>query len=162
MESTNDREGFACPRDHHARYLSGFACLPHCKYLTPIVIGLTSRKVGGNLGDINLIQGTFHSQLADHLDTSAVDTLAPDLSEQQGSLDQFLKAWVDTGLTATTIADAYAGHALIVNIQNNAASSANYSVWTNKLTILEQFNWWMFNTLPTGVVANDQAWRMSA
>ncbi|ANE57903.1 MULTISPECIES: hypothetical protein [Methylomonas] len=74
-ESTNDTEGFACPLDHHARHRSGFTCLPHWKNLNPIVIGVTSRKVGGNLGDINLIQDTFHSQFTDHLDTSAVATL---------------------------------------------------------------------------------------
>ncbi|MCQ8183228.1 hypothetical protein NP603_19095 [Methylomonas sp. SURF-1] len=134
-ESTNDREGYACLRNHHARHRSGFASLTHWKKLNLVVIGVTSRKVGGNLGDINLIQDTFHSRFTDH---------------------------VVTGPTAATFADAYAGHALIVNIQNNAASSASYRVWTNKLTLLEQFNWWMFNSLPTGVVANDQAWRMTA
>ncbi len=70
-ESTNDREAYACPRDRHTRHRSGFASLPRWKTLTPIVIGLTSRKVGGNLSDINLIQDTFHSRFTDHLDTRA-------------------------------------------------------------------------------------------
>ncbi|WFP49184.1 hypothetical protein PL263_13885 [Methylomonas sp. EFPC3] len=77
-ESTNDREAYARPRDHHARHRSGFASLPHWKNLNPIVIGLTSRKVGGNLGDINLIHDTFHSRFTDHVDTRAVTTL-PDM-----------------------------------------------------------------------------------
>ncbi|OAI17933.1 hypothetical protein A1507_00460 [Methylomonas koyamae] len=78
MESTNDREGYACLRNRQARHQSGFAKLPHWQNLNPIVIGATSRKVSGNLGDINLIQDTFHSQFCDRLDTSAIATL-PDM-----------------------------------------------------------------------------------
>ncbi|QPK64518.1 calcium-binding protein [Methylomonas sp. LL1] len=38
----------------------------------------TLGEVTGNLGDINLVQDTFHSQFTDHLDTSTVATL-PDM-----------------------------------------------------------------------------------
>jgi hypothetical protein len=38
----------------------------------------TIGEVTGNLGDINLVQDTFHSQFTDHLDTSAVANL-PDM-----------------------------------------------------------------------------------
>lgn len=61
MESTNDRDGYACLRNHQARHQSGFANLPHGKNLNSIVIGVISGKVGGNLGDISLIQDNFHT-----------------------------------------------------------------------------------------------------
>ncbi|OAI12769.1 MULTISPECIES: hypothetical protein [Methylomonas] len=78
MDSINDREGSSCLRNHHARHQSGFVKLPHWKNLISIVIGVTSRKVGGNLGDINLSQDTFRSRFTDYPYTSAVATL-PDM-----------------------------------------------------------------------------------
>ncbi|WP_054758356.1 hypothetical protein [Methylomonas koyamae] len=83
-------------------------------------------EVSGNLGDINLIQDTFHSQFTDHLDTTGFEalpdmhgagqvrnlreaaTLSPALAQlladfaaadrtgQQALLDTILKAWSDT------------------------------------------------------------------
>ncbi|ANE57980.1 hypothetical protein AYM39_22110 (plasmid) [Methylomonas sp. DH-1] len=140
-------------------------------------------EVTGNLGDINLIQDTFHSQFTDHLDTTGFEALpdmhgagqvrnlreaatlspalaqlladfaAADRTEQQALLDTILKAWSDTSTMASTFGGAYSGHSLTVNIQNVAAGSAAYNAWADKLTILEHFNGRTFNTVPAGTTA---------
>ncbi|WP_367154192.1 calcium-binding protein [Methylomonas sp. HYX-M1] len=143
----------------------------------------TLGEVSGNLGDINLVQDTFHSQFNDHLDTSAVATLpdmqgagqvrdlreaaslsptlagllqqfaASDRSGQQALLDAIVKAWSDTSTMAATFTGAYAGHNLSVNVQNVTSGSALYQTWVDKLTILEHFNGRTFNTVPAGSTA---------
>ncbi|ATG88431.1 hypothetical protein MKLM6_0146 [Methylomonas koyamae] len=140
-------------------------------------------EVSGNLGDINLIQDTFHSQFSDHLNTTGFEalpdmqgagqvrslreaaTLSPVLAQlltdfaaadragQQALLDTVLKAWSDTSTMASTFTGAYAGHSLSVNIQNVAAGSAAYNAWADKLTVLEHFNGRTFNTVPAGTTA---------
>ncbi|WP_367154194.1 hypothetical protein [Methylomonas sp. HYX-M1] len=152
----------------------------------------TLGEVSGNLGDINLVQDTFHSQFNDHLDTSAVATLpdmqgagqvrdlreaaslsptlagllqqfaASDRSGQQALLDAIVKAWSDTSTMAATFTGAYAGHNLSVNVQNVTAGSDAYTSLADKMIILEHFNCRTFNTVPVGGAANDQAWRMAA
>ncbi|MCQ8183232.1 hypothetical protein NP603_19115, partial [Methylomonas sp. SURF-1] len=143
----------------------------------------TLGEVTGHLGDINLIQDTFHSQFTDHLDTTGFEalpdmhgagqvrnlreaaTLSPALAQlladfaaadrtgQQALLDTILKAWSETSTMAATFTGAYAGHSLTVNIQNIAAGSAAYNAWVDKLTILEHFNGRTFNTVPAGTTA---------
>ncbi|OAI26389.1 hypothetical protein [Methylomonas koyamae] len=78
MESTIDRDGSSCLRNRQFQHRSGFARLPHRQNLSSIVIGATSRKVSGNLGDINLVQDTSHSQFSDHLNTTGFEAL-PDI-----------------------------------------------------------------------------------
>ncbi|WGS87960.1 hypothetical protein [Methylomonas sp. UP202] len=152
----------------------------------------TLGEVTGNLGDINLIQDTFHSQFTDHLDTSAVTTL-PDMqgagqvrslreaasisttlagllsqfasagrADQQVLLDQILDAWSDTSTMASTFGGAYSGHSMTVNIQNVATGSAAYNAWADKLTLLEHFNGRTFNTVSAGIAANNETWRIAA
>lgn len=54
---------------------------------------------------------------------------------------------------------AYVGHSLPVNMQGVATGSTVYNAWADKLTLLEYFNGYAFNTVPA---ANDEAWRLAA
>jgi Ca2+-binding RTX toxin-like protein len=143
----------------------------------------TLSEVSGNLGDISLVQDTFHSQFADSLDTSTAAAL-PDIqgagqvrslreaasisttlaglltqfasanrADQQALLDPILKAWSDTSIMPTTFGGAYSNHSLTVNIQNVAIGSTTYNAWADKLTILEHFNGRTFNAVPAGTEA---------
>ena len=71
-------------------------------------------------------------------------------AEQFSLMDQILDAWADTSPLDTTFEDAYAGHALSVNIDGVATGSNQYQSWQTKLSILERFNGRTFQPVPAG------------
>ncbi|MBD9359667.1 calcium-binding protein [Methylomonas fluvii] len=96
-------------------------------------------EVSGDLGDINLIQDTFHSQFSDHLNTTGFEAL-PDM-QGAGQVRSLREAATLSPVLAQLLTDFA------------AAGSAAYNAWADKLTVLEHFNGRTFNTVPAGTTA---------
>jgi len=152
----------------------------------------TLGEVTGNLGDINLVQDTFHSQFTTTLDTSAVATL-PDMQgagqvrslREAATLSATLaQLLTDFGAASTRAAQqalidpilkAWSDTSIMPTTFNGAyaghaltvnglpaAGTADRQVWENKISLLERFNGRTFNAVPAGTAANDEIWRIAA
>ena len=143
----------------------------------------TLGEVSGNLGDINLVQDTFHSQFSDTLDTSAVSQLPNmqgagqvrnlrEAATLSPALAQLLKdyAAADTRSAQQALLDpllkawsntsamptTFTGAYVGHSLTVNglpAMGTPDRQAWETKISLLEHFNGRTFNTVPGGTAA---------
>ncbi|WP_150049248.1 MULTISPECIES: hypothetical protein [Methylomonas] len=122
----------------------------------------TLGEVSGNLGDVNLVQDTFHSLFADTLDTTGFETL-PDV-QYAGQVRRLREAATLSPALAQLLTDFAAADRTgqCVLLEPIIKAWSDTSTLADKLTILEHFNDRTFNAVPAGAAANDRTWGMAA
>jgi len=142
----------------------------------------TLGEVSGNIGDINLVQDTFHSQFADALDTATVSqlpdmqgagqvrglreaaTLSPTLAQllsdftvadNRSARQALMPAILQAWSDTSAMAASFTGAYAGHNltvIGLPAVGTPDRQAWEAKITLLEHFNGRTFHAVPAGTL----------